>query len=95
MAKEYTVVVERDSEGLYVASVPQLTGCHTQARSLDELMERVKEAIAATVDGEADIPELEFVGLNCASIGFRHRKGDHLWPRGGLPAVRSKAAASN
>ena len=45
MGREYTVVMERDEEGYYVASVPQLGGCHTQARSLDELMERVREAI--------------------------------------------------
>jgi predicted RNase H-like HicB family nuclease len=43
--REYDVVVERDGEGFYVASVPALPGCHTQARSLDDLMERIKEAI--------------------------------------------------
>lgn len=42
---EFSVVVERDSEGYYVASVPALPGCHTQARSLDKLMERIREAI--------------------------------------------------
>jgi len=43
--REYDVVVERDGEGVYVASVPALPGCHTQARSLVDLMERIKEAI--------------------------------------------------
>jgi predicted RNase H-like HicB family nuclease len=43
--REFNVVIERDSEGNYVASVPALPGCHTQARSLDELMERIKEAV--------------------------------------------------
>ena len=43
--QEFSVVVERDGEGYYVASVPALPGCHTQARSLDKLMERVREAI--------------------------------------------------
>jgi len=43
--REYDIVVERDREGFYVAAVPALPGCHTQARSLDELMERIKEAI--------------------------------------------------
>ena len=43
--REYDVVVERDGEGFYVASVPALPGCHTQARSRDDLMERIKEAI--------------------------------------------------
>ena len=44
MAKEYAVIIERDSEGYFVATVPALTGCHTQARSLDALMARVKDA---------------------------------------------------
>jgi hypothetical protein len=42
---EFSVVIERDEEGFYVASVPELRGCHTQARSMDQLMRRVKEAI--------------------------------------------------
>ena len=45
MARQFDVVVEKDSEGFFVASVPALAGCHIQARSLDELMVRVKEAI--------------------------------------------------
>ena len=45
MPREFTVIIEQDEEGYYVATVPQLHGCHTQARSLDELMARVKEAI--------------------------------------------------
>jgi predicted RNase H-like HicB family nuclease len=45
MTQEFDVVVERDAEGFFVATVPALPGCHTQARSLDELMVRVKEAI--------------------------------------------------
>lgn len=43
--REFNVVIERDSEGSYVASVPVLPGCHTQARSLDDLMERIREAV--------------------------------------------------
>jgi predicted RNase H-like HicB family nuclease len=45
MAKEFTVIIEQDAEGYYIAEVPELKGCHTQAKSLDTLMERVKEAI--------------------------------------------------
>jgi predicted RNase H-like HicB family nuclease len=46
MNREFTVVIERDSEGYFVASVPSLPGCHTQAKSRDELDLRVREAIA-------------------------------------------------
>ena len=45
MLQDYDIVIEQDEEGYYVASVPALPGCHTQAESLDVLMERVKEAI--------------------------------------------------
>ena len=45
MTREFSVVIEKDQDGYYVASVPALRGCHTQARSLDVLMKRIKEAI--------------------------------------------------
>jgi len=45
MIRDIEIVVERDKEGYYVATVPSLKGCHTQAKSYDELMERVEEAI--------------------------------------------------
>ena len=45
MSREFNVIIERDADGYFVASVPNLPGCHTQARSLDQLIERIKEAI--------------------------------------------------
>ena len=45
MKKEFTVIIEQDEEGYFIAEVPELKGCHTQAKSLDTLMERIKEAI--------------------------------------------------
>lgn len=63
MSREFSVVLERDEEGYYVASVPALPGCHTQARSFDELMDRVREAIASCIEVEAEAGGgLEFVG---------------------------------
>ena len=44
--REFTVIIERDEEGYFVAEVPELPGCHTQARSLDALIMRMREAIA-------------------------------------------------
>jgi predicted RNase H-like HicB family nuclease len=64
MVTEFDVVVERDAEGYYVASVPALHGCHTQARSLDELMNRVQEVIALCLEEQgAPAEALEFVGV--------------------------------
>ncbi len=69
MQREFDVIVERDSEGYYVASVPALPGCHTQAKSLDELMERIKEAIELCLDTKGESAEnLRFVGIQRITI---------------------------
>lgn len=64
MSKAFNVVIERDTEGHFVGSVPELPGCHTQAKSLDELMNRIREAIelCLEVKQEETIPP-EFVGV--------------------------------
>ena len=42
---KFNVVIEKDEDGYYVATVPSLPGCHTQAKSMDKLIKRIKEAI--------------------------------------------------
>ena len=69
MPRQFDVVIERDAEGYYVASVPQLPGCHTQARSLDELTERIREAVELCLEVAA-VPSqtLEFVGIQRSTV---------------------------
>ena len=43
MKNEYTIVIDKDEEGYYVGSIPALPGCHSQARPVDQLMERRAE----------------------------------------------------
>lgn len=52
MSREFNVVIEQDEDGYFVASVPALRGCHTQAKSLDVLMKRIKEAISLCLEVE-------------------------------------------
>ncbi len=66
--QEFSVVVERDEEGYYVASVPALPGCHTQARSLDKLMERVREAIELCLEVEHTSSTTEFIGVQRVAV---------------------------
>jgi predicted RNase H-like HicB family nuclease len=69
MAKQFDVVVERDSEGYYVASVPSLAGCHTQAQSLDELMRRIREAIELCLEVEdGKVEQLDFIGVQQVTV---------------------------
>jgi predicted RNase H-like HicB family nuclease len=67
--REFSVIVERDEDGYYVASVPELPGCHTQARSLDKLIERVREAIALCLEVERNVrSSTEFIGVQRVAI---------------------------
>jgi predicted RNase H-like HicB family nuclease len=68
--REFTVIIQKDEEGYYVAEVPGLKGCHTQARSLDELMERVKEAIELCLEvyGEEAFEGLELIGVQKIAV---------------------------
>ena len=67
--REFSVIVERDAEGYYVASVPELRGCHTQARSLDKLIERVREAIGLCSEAEHDDrAATEFIGVQRVTV---------------------------
>ncbi len=66
---EFNIVIERDTDGYYVASVPAIPGCHSQAKSLDKLMERIKEAIELCLEvQEANPPALDFIGVQRVSV---------------------------
>ena len=64
MERTFDVVIERDQDGFYVASVPSLPGCHTQAPSLDLLTIRIREAIQLYLEAEGEpAAKLEFIGV--------------------------------
>ncbi len=69
MNKNFNVVIERDTEEYLIASVPSLPGCHTQAKSLDILMERIREAIELYLEVQQDeFDELDFVGIQKITV---------------------------
>lgn len=69
MQRQFDVVIERDEDGYYVASVPQLPGCHTQGRSLDEVTLRIREAIELCLEVEgAPVQNLEFIGIQRITV---------------------------
>lgn len=65
--RSYDVVVERDEDGWFVGSVPGVQGCHTQARTLDQLLERVREAIGLCLE-EAQSGGSRFVGIRRVTV---------------------------
>jgi len=64
----FHVIIEKDEDGYFVAEVPELPGCHTQAKSLDELMKRAEEAILLCLEVEGKEPGVEFVGVQQIAV---------------------------
>jgi len=63
--REFTYVVEKDEDGWYVASVPSLPGCFTQAQTTEELRERLKEAIELYLE---ELPEFSPESTTVVSV---------------------------
>ena len=71
MNRKFNVIIEKDEDGFYVGLVPELPGCHTQAKSLDELQNRLKEAIRLYLEVEKDIPEnRQFIGIQQIEVAW-------------------------
>ena len=67
--REFSVIIERDADGYYAALVPELKGCHTQAKSLDTLMKLVREAIELRLEVEGDQAAMpEFVDVQRIAV---------------------------
>ncbi|MEK6889029.1 MAG: type II toxin-antitoxin system HicB family antitoxin [Nanoarchaeota archaeon] len=60
---EYNLIIEKDEEGWFVGSIPELPGCYTQAKTIPQLLERIKEAIEVYLEGEKNIPLIKFIGI--------------------------------
>ncbi|MGH7545905.1 MAG: type II toxin-antitoxin system HicB family antitoxin [Gemmatimonadota bacterium] len=67
--RTFTAVVERDADtGLYVGHIPGFPGAHSQAETLDELNENLREVVQLLLEeGEPDL-ESEFVGIQTVHV---------------------------
>ena len=64
MTKQFTLVIEKDEDGWLISEVVELPGCHTQAKTMDQLLERTKEAIRAYLGSTKNVEISEkFVGV--------------------------------
>ena len=64
MKREFYVVIERDEDGVLIGEVPQLRGCYTQGKTLDELIKNIQEVIHLCLEGEPEPEDLpEFLGV--------------------------------
>jgi predicted RNase H-like HicB family nuclease len=68
IGREFYVIIERDEDGYYVGEVPQLRGCYSQGKTLDELMANIREVIELCLEEESEETLPEFVGLQKVTL---------------------------
>jgi predicted RNase H-like HicB family nuclease len=60
----FTVLIEQDEDGIYVANVPDIPGCYTQGRTVEQAMERIREAIQVCLEADTEeILPMKFIGV--------------------------------
>ncbi|AEH45450.1 Uncharacterized protein family UPF0150 [Thermodesulfatator indicus DSM 15286] len=69
MKYQFTVLIEKDEDGFYVAEVPELKSCYAQAKTLEEVLKRIKEVVELCIE-EQGLPEIQkqFVGLHQVEV---------------------------
>ena len=68
MAREFNIIVEKGEDGYLISEVVELPGCHTQAKTLDELMKRTREAISLYLKCEKEVMTKRFLGIQRIAI---------------------------
>ena len=66
----YPVLIEQDEDGMYIATVPDIPGCYTQGKTVEQAMNRVKEAIQVCIETEEleDILPMKFIGIRQVEV---------------------------
>ena len=64
MTHNFTVLIEQGEDDAYIATVPALKSCYTQADTIPELLEKIREVIGLCLEAEKDFPvATKFVGV--------------------------------
>ena len=66
----FTVLIEKDEDGMFVAEVPDLKGCYTQGKTLEEVMENIKEVIGLCLEDHKEVRPHEFIGVQRVEVSI-------------------------
>ena len=66
--RNFTVVIEKDEDGMYVAEVPELKWCYTQGATAEEAVANIKEVIRLCLSTQKDVSPHEFIGVQRVEV---------------------------
>ncbi|MDO8460557.1 MAG: type II toxin-antitoxin system HicB family antitoxin [Nanoarchaeota archaeon] len=66
---DFNVIIEQDEDGIYLAKVLEIEGCYTQGKNLQEVLERIKEAIEVCLEADKEeVTPMRFVGIQRVQV---------------------------
>lgn len=66
---DFTTIIEKDEDGWYVATVPDIPGCYTQGKTIAQVLDRIKEAIEVCLEGDKEeIKPMRFIGVQQVQV---------------------------
>ncbi|HLD57301.1 MAG TPA: type II toxin-antitoxin system HicB family antitoxin [archaeon] len=66
---DFTVLIEQDEDGLYIATASDIQGCSTQGKTIPQVLERIKEAIETCLEAEKEeIYPMKFIGVQKVEV---------------------------
>jgi len=66
---DFNVIIEQDEDGIFVATVPEIDGCYTQGKTIQEVLERIKEAIEVCLEADKEeISPMTFIGIQRVKV---------------------------
>ena len=66
---DFNVFIEQDEYGMYVAKAPEIQGCYTQGKTLQEVLERIKEAIEVCLEADKEeVNPMRFIGMQRVQV---------------------------
>ena len=68
MPRDFTVIIEKGQDGYLISEVLEIPGCHTQAKTIDELLKRTREAITLCLKAKAELSAGVFVGIQKMAV---------------------------
>lgn len=66
--KDFYVLIEKDEDGIFIGEVPQLSGCYSQGKTLDELMNNIREVIELCLEEDQPAVLPEFIGVQKVTV---------------------------
>ncbi len=68
--RHYPVIIEQDTDGVFIVTCPSFKGCHSYGSSIDEAVANISEAIEACIDDDMFREPIRFIGVRDVEVSL-------------------------